>query len=120
MARQHLSGLTEEGITHVIANIGMWFGTVSGEQYTDLANNVLSSIVDLLGVGVHITWMSTPAVVPAIHCYDDMKRHYLRNHTDYANAAIDKIRSQHPTLKVRLVDAFSITDSRPDSSSDGR
>jgi hypothetical protein len=122
VARGHLEALAaaQPPVSHVVANIGMWFGRNSPEQYAGAVHVFLRLIIEILGPDVHITWLHTAASVPGIMCWNQMKRERLRHFSSYANTVIDEMRDWYPMLSIRAIDAFAILDSRPESASDGR
>lgn len=122
VALRHLEEIANHPtpVTHVVANIGMWFGRPSPESYAGSVRDFLHMIVGNLGPHVHITWLHTATSVPGINCWEQMKRERLRHHSSYANVVIDQIRDIYPTLSIRAIDTFQILDSRPETASDGR
>lgn len=122
IARTHLQAMVDQGppITHLVTNIGMWFGDNTSWDYLQHVRLFLSIVVEVLGPDVHITWLHTATTVPGINCWEHMKREVLRHHSSFANVAIDELRDHYPTLRIRAIDSFAILDHRPDAASDGR
>lgn len=109
-----------EPVTHIVANIGMWFAALEPEEYATQVTDFLHIIIDTFGSDVKIAWLGTPSVSPGIVCYNDMKRAYLSRHTSTAAMVIASLRRRYQNLDIGIVDGWSITDSRPETSSDGR
>ncbi|GFZ48348.1 hypothetical protein JCM24511_06096 [Saitozyma sp. JCM 24511] len=121
-AVKEIDGLHDyaEPVTHVIVNVGMWYGYDTPDEYASNVNIVLEQLLESFGQHVSITWLHSVSVSPPIFCYDFIKRLHLRQQGDYAKMTINAFRDRHPTVNVREVDTFPIVDARPETSSDGR
>jgi hypothetical protein len=109
-----------EPVTHIVANVGMWFAALEPEEYMRQVTDFLQIIIDTFGSDVKIAWLGTPSVAPGIVCYNDMKRVYLSRHRCTAAMAIASLRRRYQNLDIGIVDGWTITDNRPETSSDGR
>lgn len=107
-------------LTHVIINIGMWLAHTPAPEYHKWATWLLEHLVDHFGTGIKIAWIDTPSISAGIFCWEKMKRETIQMHSFYAEAAIGHLKARYPDLWIAQVDAFKISDDRPDTSSDGR
>jgi hypothetical protein len=109
-----------EPVTHIIANVGMWFAARQPDDYAGQVAWFLQIVLDTFGRDVKITWLGTPSVAPGILCYKEMNRAYLSRHTSTAASVIAAFKRRYPGLDIGIVDGWPITDHRPETSSDGR
>ncbi|RSH80175.1 hypothetical protein EHS25_007280 [Saitozyma podzolica] len=112
---------TSEPVTHVVANIGMWFGHVPEEMYINQATYVMDRILTVFGTTPRYTWMHTTSIGTGIFCYDrGMKRIWTRRHRDYATTALRKWHARYPEVRLNIYDPWPIMDGRHETASDGR
>ena len=107
-------------VTHILTNLGMWFGPHKEEQYIKAVLNHLEAVYSIFGSGPRYTWVNTYSVSAPVICHGGMRRGDLEHHGEWAIAAINSLKARHPDIRMNMIYAHPMVDSRPDSTSDGR
>lgn len=107
-------------LTHVITNLGMWFGYRSQQDYIAAVYAHLERLYSLFGNNPRYTWVNTYSVSPPVICNGMMRRSVLRHHGEWASIAINAWRDRHPDVRMNVIHSHTIVDSRPETTSDGR
>ncbi|SCZ90076.1 BZ3500_MvSof-1268-A1-R1_Chr1-3g01761 [Microbotryum saponariae] len=112
-------------VTHLVLNVGMLFVTWSEAGYMDRVTDALRLVTSMLhtsnsSVPLRIIWPSTPSVSPGVNCFQAYKRVTLKDHGILAQRVLKDFKEAKPKFRVDFVDYFSLTDTRPETSTDGR
>ena len=107
-------------VSHVITNLGMWFGAHPEPMYIEAVLAHLEVLYATFGNGPRYTWINTYSVAAAIICQPGMRRSILEHHGDWATIAIRAWKARHPDVRINMIHSHPIVDSRPETSSDGR
>jgi hypothetical protein len=110
----------DEPVTHIVTNVGLWLARNNRDDYTGSVLFLLETLANTFGERVHITWLDTVSTSPGVYCWKDLKRAKLRYHGDWARDAINDLRERRPGVRINQVDAYRLSDSRPETSWDGR
>jgi hypothetical protein len=107
-------------VSHVITNLGMWFGYKNEHDYVAAVYQHLERLYTHFGNSPRYTWINTYSVSAPVICFGMMRRAVLRHHGEWAAIAINAWIDRHPDVLINIIHSHQIVDSRPETASDGR
>ena len=105
--------------SHIVTNLGLWLAPLTTGEYTAIVTEFLQYIYD---IHPHATviWRTTTDVMPMIQCFSDkgMTRPAISEQREASLKLVEQMRAKG--MRIYVVDAYAMTQSRPDSGNDGR
>ena len=106
--------------SHVVANAGLWVAPRGIRYYRNAVKAFLIKLSAMYPDAM-VIWRTTMDVAPMIQCFSDksMTRGIMADQRAVSLEVIGELRSQGYT-NLHVVDAYAITEGRPDTGNDGR
>ncbi|GAO46842.1 hypothetical protein SAICODRAFT_29883 [Saitoella complicata NRRL Y-17804] len=105
--------------SHVVVNFGLWQAAKTELEYATSVDEMLAFIHHYLP-NAHITWRLTTSIFRPAGCYDynHLARPMTRMQSHVGREMVKTWRKKG--MRIVVVDGNGLTDSRPDTSADGR
>jgi len=107
-------------VSHLVINLGMWFGLQEQKQYTHNVLSHMENLHGLFGDAPVYTWVNTYSASASVFCHGGQRRAILRRHGIWAAMALELWKERHPGARLNVIQAHQIIDSRPETTSEGR
>jgi len=106
--------------SHVVANAGLWVAPRGIPYYRNAVKAFLEKLTAMYPDAM-VIWRTTMDVAPMIQCFSDksMTRGIMANQRAASLEVIKELRSKG-MKNLYVVDAYAITEGRPDTGNDGR
>ncbi|CCX32677.1 Protein of unknown function [Pyronema omphalodes CBS 100304] len=105
--------------THIVTNLGLWLAPFTISQYESTVKSFLEGLHELYPAATMI-WRTTTDVAPMIQCFSDkgMTRSTIFEQREVSFDIVEEMKQKG--VKMFVVDAYTMTATRPDTANDGR